>query len=86
MYSRSVFGAVGFVWAWFFFRWFRDRPADHPAVNAAELALMPRPEEANAPDHVNVPWTNKNLTVKWEHFVSKLEPNRKETFTALIMD
>ena len=34
--------------------------------------------------HVNVPWTNKNLTVKWEHFVSKLEPNRKETFTALI--
>ena len=33
---------------------------------------------------VNVPWTNKNLTVKWEHFVSKLEPNRKETFTALV--
>lgn len=35
-------------------------------------------------NHVNVPWTNKNLTVKWEHFVSKLEPNKKETFTALI--
>ena len=34
--------------------------------------------------HVDVPWTNKNLTVKWEHFVSKLEPNRKETFTAVI--
>lgn len=33
---------------------------------------------------VDVPWTNKNLTVKWEHFVSKLEPNRKETFTAVI--
>jgi uncharacterized protein YfaS (alpha-2-macroglobulin family) len=37
-----------------------------------------------ATHHVNVPWSNKNLTVKWEHFVSKLEPNRKETFTALI--
>jgi len=34
--------------------------------------------------HVDVPWKNKNLTVKWEHFVSKLEPARKETFTAVI--
>ncbi len=34
--------------------------------------------------HIDVPWTSKNLTVKWEHFVSKLEPNRKETFTAII--
>jgi MFS family permease len=54
--SFYVFGAVGFVWAWSFFRWFRDRPADHPAVNAAELALMPRPEEANAGHDVKVPW------------------------------
>ena len=34
--------------------------------------------------HVDVPWTNKNLTVKWEHFVSKLEPGQKETWTAVI--
>ena len=33
--------------------------------------------------HVDVPWTNKNLTVKWEHFVSKLEPGQKETWTAV---
>jgi uncharacterized protein YfaS (alpha-2-macroglobulin family) len=33
---------------------------------------------------VDVPWTNKDLTVKWEHFVSKLEPARKETWTAVI--
>ena len=26
---------------------------------------------------VEVPWTNKKLTVKWEHFVSKLEPPRR---------
>jgi MFS family permease len=54
--SFYVFGAVGFIWAWFFFRWFRDRPADHPGVNAAEIALMPRPEEANAAHDVKVPW------------------------------
>jgi hypothetical protein len=34
--------------------------------------------------HVDVPWTNKNLTVKWEHFVSKLEPGQKETWTAVV--
>ncbi|MEI8372538.1 MAG: alpha-2-macroglobulin family protein [Planctomycetota bacterium] len=34
--------------------------------------------------HVDVPWSNKNLTVKWEHFVSKLEPGQKETWTAVI--
>ncbi|QEL14538.1 alpha-2-macroglobulin family protein [Limnoglobus roseus] len=34
--------------------------------------------------HVDVPWSNKDLTVKWDHFVSKLEPAKKETFTATI--
>ncbi len=35
-------------------------------------------------EHVNVPWTNKQLTLKWEHFVSKLEPAAKEKFTAIV--
>ncbi|MGE5191310.1 MAG: alpha-2-macroglobulin family protein, partial [Deltaproteobacteria bacterium] len=34
--------------------------------------------------HVDVPWSNKNLTVKWEHFVSKLQPAQKETWTAVV--
>ncbi len=34
--------------------------------------------------HVDVPWTNKQLKVAWEHFVSKLEPAQKETWTAII--
>lgn len=34
--------------------------------------------------HVDVPWTNKAFTVKWERFVSKLEPGKKETFTAVV--
>jgi uncharacterized protein YfaS (alpha-2-macroglobulin family) len=33
---------------------------------------------------VEVPWSNKDLTVKWEHFTSKLEPAQKETWTAVI--
>ncbi len=33
---------------------------------------------------VNVPWSNKKLSFKWEHFVSKLEPAKKETWTLVI--
>ena len=33
---------------------------------------------------VDVPWTNKNLNVRWERFTSKLEPGKKETWTAVI--
>lgn len=33
---------------------------------------------------VDVPWSNKELRVRWEHFVSKLEPAQKETWTATI--
>ena len=33
---------------------------------------------------VEVPWTNKKLSVSWEHFVSKLQPDQRETWTAVI--
>jgi len=33
---------------------------------------------------VDVPWTNKDLTLAWEHFTSLLEPGQKETWTAVI--
>ncbi len=50
-----IFGALGVVWAIFFYRWFRDNPKDKPEVNAGELKLL---EEAaqNASGHGSVPW------------------------------
>ncbi|MEY4177627.1 MAG: hypothetical protein RLY70_1201 [Planctomycetota bacterium] len=33
---------------------------------------------------VEVPWSNKRLAVRWERFVSKLEPNQKVTWTAVV--
>jgi ACS family glucarate transporter-like MFS transporter len=44
----ELFGAIGIVWALIFYRWYRDDPATHPAVNAAELALMPPPADVAA--------------------------------------
>ena len=33
---------------------------------------------------IDVPWANKELSIKWERFVSKLGPGQKETWTAVI--
>jgi hypothetical protein len=33
---------------------------------------------------VDVPWTNKQLTIQWERFRSLLEPGQKEVWTAVI--
>lgn len=35
-----VFGSLGIVWCIAFWVWFRDRPEDHPSVNAGELAVI----------------------------------------------
>ncbi|MFZ4396148.1 MAG: alpha-2-macroglobulin family protein [Kiritimatiellia bacterium] len=35
---------------------------------------------------IDVPWSNKKLTIKWEHFTSKLEPGKKETWTAVVSE
>jgi MFS family permease len=43
----TLFGLIGIVWAVLFYRWFRDNPAEHPRVNAAELALLPPPRETS---------------------------------------
>ncbi|MGB9604843.1 MAG: MFS transporter [Bryobacteraceae bacterium] len=53
--SFELFGAIGVVWAIFFYRWFRDNPRDHPGVNQAELALLAGAERA-ASGHGDVPW------------------------------
>ncbi len=35
-----VFGALGVFWAWGFYSWFRDDPAEHPSVNRQELQII----------------------------------------------
>jgi MFS family permease len=39
-FAFVVAGLAGVVWCVAFFPWFRNNPVDHPAVNAAELALI----------------------------------------------
>jgi MFS transporter, ACS family, glucarate transporter len=51
----EIFGALGVIWAVLFYRWYRDVPAEHPAVNQAELAMLP-PARDTAIAKSGVPW------------------------------
>ncbi len=62
--SFASFGVLGLVWCWVFWRWYRDDPADHPAVNEAELDYI-RSGSAPQPEPASIPWgamlTDRNL-------------------------
>ncbi len=64
-----IFGGFGVVWAFFFYRWFRDHPKDHPGVNAAELALLEANAPAEATGEARVPWrrllANRSVWLLW---------------------
>lgn len=54
-WAFRIIGCSGIIWAFFFYRWYRNNPADHKSVNAAELAIIPiaqTQEELKEP----VPW------------------------------
>jgi MFS family permease len=54
-HAFELFGAIGVVWAVFFYRFYRDNPRDHPAMNAAEVALLEGADRL-ATGHGDVPW------------------------------
>jgi nitrate/nitrite transporter NarK len=60
-----LFGSLGVVWAFLFYNWFRDRPRDHPDVNAAEKELLAA-SESNYIAHGSVPWQKLvSLVYNW---------------------
>src|SRR2546426_3014933 len=54
-HAFPIFGSVGVVWAVAWWRWFRDDPAEHPGVTAAELATIVAGRR-EMPHHEPVPW------------------------------
>ena len=58
----ATFGAVGFLWAAAWYWWFRDEPAEHPAVNQHELELI-RAGRA-APAHTGHEWAFFRLLLR----------------------
>jgi ACS family glucarate transporter-like MFS transporter len=66
-----VFAALGIVWAVIFVWWYRDKPSEHPSINAAELALLQDAEE-NAVGNAHVPWSklvrSGNIWLLWAQY------------------
>ena len=61
--SFWVFGVLGVFWSVAWWKWFRDDPAQHPSVNALELALIEK-SRGDAPQGHKIEWRhllNKNL-------------------------
>jgi ACS family glucarate transporter-like MFS transporter len=67
--SFVVFGALGVVWALAWHAWYRDSPAEHPALDEGERAWIAQdtapPAGPGAGGHLEVPWrqllTSRNL-------------------------
>jgi sugar phosphate permease len=66
-----LFGLLGVVWAVAFFAWYRDNPRERKEMNAAEQALLPRPEEVTL-GHGKVPWkrlaTSPTVWLLWVQY------------------
>lgn len=89
-----LFGVLGVAWAVAFYRWFRDQPKEHPAVNEAELLLIG--ETRSGEDH-SVPWRRlfRSRTVwmlwgqyffmsyAWYFYITWFPTFLKEQFTGL---
>ena len=55
-WTFAIFGLTGVAWAVAFWLWFRDDPAEHPAVNEGELALIRASASARPAKHEGIPW------------------------------
>ncbi|MGC2403618.1 MAG: MFS transporter [Acidobacteriaceae bacterium] len=60
-----LFGLLGLAWAATWYWYYRDRPADHPGVNSAELAVIHQPDTPVSQAKRSVPWRTilRNRTV-----------------------
>ena len=89
-----IFGLLGVVWAVGFYRWFRDHPKDHPAVNAGELAVIGEAQDAGG--HA-MPWGRMLasrtvwmlwgqyffMSYAWYFYITWFPTYLKENFTGL---
>jgi len=75
-HAFEIFAGLGVVWAIVFYAWFRDRPADHPALNAAERDLLAASSQFG-PGHADVspgvPWarllsSGRVWLLCWQYF------------------
>ncbi len=70
-WSFASFGLLGLIWCFFFARWFKDRPTEHPSVNAGERELLKDVSDYGQ-SHGDVPWkrlvSNGSVLLLWAQY------------------
>jgi MFS transporter, ACS family, glucarate transporter len=72
----SIFGAVGGCWCLYFWQWYRDEPASHPAITSSDITYLGADADlAIASTADGTPWknlfTSANLwSLFWMYFAS----------------
>ncbi len=72
----AFFGAIGGVWCIFFWRWYRDNPARHPALDPSDLTYLGHNvDPPSSPGAAGIPWkrmfTSANLwSFFWVYFAT----------------
>ncbi|WP_019905839.1 MFS transporter [Methylobacterium sp. 77] len=64
-----ILGVASFLWVVVWYLYFRDDPAEHPAITPEELAVLPPPRKVGAKQ--NIPWsrlTMRMLPVTFTYF------------------
>lgn len=61
-WAFAGFAGLGVIWCIVFLLWFRDDPAKHPGVNAAELELLQSSRALTAHQAGEAPWLSLLLT------------------------
>lgn len=60
-----IFGSLGFIWAIYWWVWFRDEPRDIKGISAEELKLIEDERSIKKPSHKLLPWktvyTNRSV-------------------------
>jgi len=54
-HAFELFGGIGLIWAFFFYRWYRDNPRENKNINPAELRMIEAHQHL-ATGHGSVPW------------------------------
>jgi sugar phosphate permease len=57
-----IFGMIGFVWAWAWYRWFRDEPELHRSVSPAEFEHIQKGRAASESHHLDATGWRRILT------------------------
>ena len=73
-WTFAFFGILGLAWAASFYLWFREKPAEHPAVNSAERTLIAGAGQDPGAEQTEIEAVAPDLIAARQHSVDEHAP------------